>query len=151
MSEMIVQGRPFTDVGRFVYKRQAGGGIATYKPQDRYLKAKSTPLHRYGAGEFCSFNVPGAPLTAGVYLMRIGDDIMYVGEAQCLRDRMDACGHISPKNCYVDGRQTNCRINKLILDAARRAELVHVRFHECDDRKRVESDLIAALSPRWNR
>ena len=148
---MILQGRLISLVGNLEPRRNGDGSIETYAPQSRYGKAGSIPLHQYGRGEFCTFGLPSASKAAGVYVMRIGNDIEYVGEAQSLRNRLYAYGHISPKNCFVGGRQTNCRINKLILSAVHGGQDVQVWFHACDDRKSLEADLLLALQPPWNR
>lgn len=148
---MILQGREFHFIGNLRPERTADGSVATHRPQARYAGATISPLHRYGDGEFCSFRLPSAPNSPGVYLMCLDEEIKYVGEAESLNKRMYAYGHISPKNCFVGGRQTNCRINKLVLHVTSTGKDVEVWFHSCDDYKQLEAALIAALRPPWNR
>lgn len=147
---MILQEQRFELVGSVRPARRADGTIATDRPQSRYAKADTTPLHQYGDGDFCTFRLPDAPKAAGVYAMYIGDKMMYVGEAECLKQRLYAYGQISPRNCFVGGRQTNCRINKRILGAAQSGQDVEVWFHACEDRKQLEAALKQAFRPCWN-
>jgi hypothetical protein len=147
---MILQERRFEMVGSVHPARRADGTISRYRPQSRYTQADTKPLHQYGDGDFCTFRFPDAPQEPGVYAMYIGDKMMYVGEAKCLKQRLYAYGQISPRNCFVGGRQTNCRINKLILEAMQKGQDVQVWFHACDDRKQLEADLKDAFRPPWN-
>ena len=147
---MILGERQFVRVGSLRLKRQPDGTLYTHRPQDRYAKADTTRLHRYGDGEFCEFALPAAPSKPGVYVMCIGNEVQYAGEADSLKRRFYAYGHISPKNCFQGGRQTNCRINKVILSATRDNHEVEVWFHSCDDRKEFEQKLLGASRPVWN-
>ena len=149
--DMVLQGRRFENVGSLHPTRRADGTVATDRPQLRYAKAGATPLHQYGDGAFCIFCLPEAPKEPGVYAIWIGDEIMYVGEAESLKQRFYSYGHISPRNCYEGGRQTNCRINKLIFDSLQSGQSVEVWFHACGDRRQFEADLLNTFRPRWNR
>lgn len=148
---MVILNRRFGKVGSLRPTRQADGTPYTHRPQKRYVRAGATPLHRYGDGEFCEFCLPDAPPEAGVYTLCVAKEIIYVGEARSLRKRLYDYGHISPRNCFQRGRQTNCRINKLVLEAVRNGHDVDVWFHACDDHKQFEPSLLAAIHPSWNR
>ncbi len=65
--------------------------------------------------------VPGLPASEGVYAVFAGQDLAYIGGAVNLAKRWYDYGQISPKKCYVGGQETNCRVNKLILQTARRS------------------------------
>src|SRR5438552_3937886 len=59
-------------------------------------------------------------------------------------------GRIHPKNCYLDGQSTNCRLNTLI---AKHRDVV--RFYVCilddvSEIKLLESEILKSLSPEWN-
>jgi len=124
-----------------------------YLPQHGYRNARGLPLHRYGAGPFCSFSIPADLHVAGVYLLLVDDSACYVGECQNLSERFNSRGYgqIQPRNCYKGGQQTNCRLNRLILDAVKQGHRIDLWFHETPDRQAVERKLIAELAPPWNR
>jgi hypothetical protein len=63
-------------------------------------------------------------------------------------------GRISPRNCYVGGQETNCRINQSVWRAAQQGETIHLWFLLEQNRTRrraIEAALIRALHPAWNR
>lgn len=60
-------------------------------------------------------------------------------------------GHISPRNCYVGGQPTNCRINSLILETYKRGSHIELLFYETANRFNIESTLIKKLNPEWNK
>jgi hypothetical protein len=60
-------------------------------------------------------------------------------------------GNISPRNCYVGGQPTNCRINSLILEMYKRGSQIELLFYETRDRFNIERTLINELNPEWNR
>lgn len=147
---MIIQGRRFVMIGSVCLAKRADGTFITQSPQRQYLKAATTPLHHYGAGEFCTFRFSDVPDMGGVYTMSIRNKIMYVGETDNLKRALNQFGHISPANCYDGGRQTMCRINQEILDAARNGHDVEVWFCACDDRKEFKVALKSSVDPSWN-
>src|SRR5690606_15056198 len=55
-----VIGRTFRRVGTIDPQRNPDGSVKRSLPQDRYAKAASTSLHRYGHGPFCKFTLTGA-------------------------------------------------------------------------------------------
>ena len=80
------------------------------------------------------------------------DDVpTYVGKAVHLRKRFElGYGNISPKNCFVGGQQTNCRLNKLILEAALKSQTIELFTTTCTDHDVLEMALISQLRPAWN-
>jgi hypothetical protein len=106
----------------------------------------------HGAGPFCFFGLPAAPKAAGVYAIFVGGDLCYIGECQDLAGRFSARGYgaIHPRNCHHDGQSTNCKINARVLGAAKTGKTARVWFCPSDERKTLESHLIAHFSPSWN-
>ena len=84
--------------------------------------------------------------------MMSNDEVMYVGTATSLRQRwgLSGYGSIQPKNCYVGGQSTNCKINGHVLSRAKTGQHLHLYFLETDDRVGIEPQLISDLSPLWN-
>lgn len=144
--------REFADLGELLIERDSNGSPIEFTPQARYGKAEESSLHRYGAGKFCKFRVTGLPGSSGVYLLASDGTVVYVGRAVNLQKRFSmGYGNISPKNCYQGGQQTNCRINQLVLQAAKQGKSLRIFIHECQDQESFEARLIAHLKPEWNR
>lgn len=120
-------------------------------PQERFKDAGTTPLNRYDGGPFCKFNVPKNMPFQGVYLLTVSGAVRYVGECENVSQRFGPQGYgsIQPRNCFVGGQATNCKINNLILQNCRLARDVELWFHKTDDRKRTEAHLIQEISPEW--
>ncbi len=112
-------------------------------------------LNEHGDKVFCDFSVPSTPVTKlkGLYCFTIDDAITYIGRSHDpFEKRLNlGYGHISPKNCYLDGQSTNCHINSIIAQYPDSG----VSFHVCpldEDLKidRLEKLLINDLKPEWN-
>lgn len=129
------------------------GQILTDLPQARYSKASASRLHRYGSGEFCRFRIPAGWNIPGVYAILVDSHLKYIGECRDLTFRFNAgYGQISPKNCYVGGRQTNCRINTLILEATQAGSTINLYLHPASDHRELESQILNRCDrPPWNR
>jgi len=123
-----------------------------YNPQERYAKARTTRLNPHGAGPFCRLKIPGLPTASGVYAVSLDGKVAYVGCAENLSERWGPRGYglISPRNCYVGGQPTNCKINGRILRVKLEGDRADLYFHETRAFKAVERELIDALSPPWN-
>ena len=84
------------------------------------------------------------------------DTVLYVGQSQNLEERWGprGYGNISPRNCYMGGQETNCRINNLIYREASAGTELDLWFHQVEGDKNVriaiESRLVAILKPLWN-
>lgn len=145
-------GRTFRSYGSPRFERHPDGSIRADDPQSRYAKADLYALHKYGAGSFCKFKIPGLPTTSGVYILCISGVPRYVGKAVHLRKRHAmGYGNISPKNSFVGGQQANCRINQLILTAAQSGDEVELSALACEVNDQLERGLIQYLKPEWNR
>ena len=133
------------------------GTVVEMMPHARYAKASSSRLNPYGDGPFCHFRISWKLPLAGIYLIANGDGVpMYVGECVNLSARFNGgYGNISPRNCYVGGQSTNCRINSLVLATVRQAQRPVLWFMHTTttttERKRLQDQMIATLRPVWNR
>jgi hypothetical protein len=140
-------------VGPIEPQRSPSGALLSAEPHLRYAKAAGARLLPDGAGPFCSFRIPSREVDAGVYVVTLDGEPVYVGEAQNLAERFNGRGYgsISPRNCYVGGQSTNLRINRHLLEAAQRGTRIELWFNSCRNRKAFESVLIGRLRPEWNR
>jgi len=150
--EREFEGYRFRLVCRIEPERDANGGIREFMPQSRYRNVKSLPLSRHGSGPFCQFRIPADLAYAGVYVLTVDGSPTYVGECIYLSERFNARGYgtIHPRNCYEGGQSTNCRVNSLILGAARAGRTVELWFHETGDRKALEQGLVGRMQTPWN-
>ena len=151
IAKEVVGGFEFQLASEIRVDRNPDGSVYTDRPQSRYAKASQVSLHKYGDGEFCRFRFDGLRQAEGVYCVFGGDGLRYVGEAVDLRKRWYAYGQISPKNCYEGGRETNCRVNKLILDAVGKGVVLTLWYLVTPRRKAIEAELRERFRPPWNR
>lgn len=121
-------------------------------PQESYAEKNRLSLHKYGEGAFCRFSIhPKWNNAPGVYAFFINDDLAYIGQCVDFAARINlGYGRISPRNCYTGGQSTNCKINKLVLNAVKEGFTVVIYFHNTSDYDEVESKLIAYLKPSYN-
>jgi hypothetical protein len=127
------------------------GSIKEFMPQSRYRNVGDIPLNRYGAGPFCKFKIPNDRNFCGVYAVVAEDRIKYIGECVNLSSRYNmGYGTISPRNCFVGGQETNCRLNNLILQEASTGAKISLWFLPSDEYKAIEQELRASERPDWN-
>lgn len=132
------------------------GSIKEFMPHDRYKNAATSKLNRYGRGPFCKFRMAKGVKSAGLYVLTVGSTPKYVGE--CVdadkRWRSNGYGGISPRNPFVGGQPTNCRINSAILTARKSNSQVELWFRPVHSEKQIrvdiETSLIELLDPTWN-
>lgn len=147
-----VGGRLFRKVCDVEPARDESGKVIEDRPHQRFRNVRGLRLHGYGEGPFCRFRIPsGYSGKGGVYLLRLNGDWVYAGKAEDLGVRFNqGYGSIYPRNCFEGGRQTNCRINHLILEEIKKGSLIELFFHETDDLDSVERENIEKLHPPWN-
>lgn len=147
----------FESIGEIVPEQGQSGAYLEHMPQDRFDRAATTPLHAYGAGPFCRFKIARSCRDAGIYILTSDSISVYVGECVNLGKRWGPNGYggISPRNCFVGGQSTNCRVNAAILAEAKAGRVIELFFRpfsgDKPDRVAAESSLILALRPAWNR
>ena len=129
------------------------GVILDYRPQNQYLNKKGIPLNKYGGGIYCRFDIPNNwHDKSGVYALYVMDKLAYIGIAQNLYQRWNSgYGSISPRNCFIGGQSTNCKINSYIRDCYIGKKDVKLYFHETNDNRAIEKYLIEIFRPRLNK
>lgn len=151
MDKIELDEYPFRGICRIAPELNESGHPIEYAPQSEYKNARNLPLNKYGGGTFCRFRIPSGITEAGVYAVLVNGTVKYVGECGNLSFRWNVgYGNISPRNCFVGGQYTNCRINKLILDTYKSGSNIDLYFHQTENRFKVESKLIEELCPEWN-
>lgn len=148
--ELRIHGYSFQFIQNLTPEQNENGEIKKYYPQAAYDNKDALPLSIYGKGAFCRFAISAEDLP-GVYLWVVDGEIIYIGETVGLRRRFNAgYGNISPRNCYVGGQNTNCKMNKMVLDLYEQGKIVRLYFHITADYKQVELDLLKKIKTLCN-
>jgi hypothetical protein len=133
-------------------EKEPNGRVLTFLPQNRFMNKKVVPLNKYGNGPFCKFKIQRNLHYPGVYALMIEREVLYIGECVDLSSRYNmGYGNISPRNCFVGGQETNCRINNLILQQILVGSIISLWFLNTSNHKDIESQIRALLLPSWNR
>lgn len=136
---------------------------AVDQPLGRFLyglKLEGDPFYQeflnpYGDLEYGRFHIrtSGRIDEKGLYIYVEDGRVMYVGRCRdSFKKRINqGYGRIHPKNCYLDGQSTNCRINHLVSVARRSIGLYLLPLTDDHYIESAERALIASLGPPWNR
>jgi hypothetical protein len=151
MIEIQLGGYKFRGICRIIPELNENGNPITYMPQSEYNNVRNLPLNEHGKGPFCRFHIPNGIDEAGVYAVLINNRLKYVGKCYSLSLRWNAgYGNISPRNCFVGGQSTNCRLNNLILNTFRAKSNIDLYFYKTHNFSEIEDNLIEQLNPEWN-
>ena len=129
------------------------GEVKRFYPQEEYKNRKNLALHKYGDGAFCRFAIDPQKWSSvsGIYAYFIDDALVYIGQALDFSVRFNqGYGYISPKACFAGGQSTNCKINKVVLEASSAGKIVSLYFYITGDFHRVERELIEFYNPVYN-
>lgn len=128
-------------LGSFVYRLKQTGDLF-------YTKF----LNRYGDSLYCSFSITDQLSSKGLYAYVVAGDVKYIGRCRDSYDKRinQNYGHISPKNCYLDGQSTNCRLNALINQVHSSVELYVCPFINPTLITEQEILVIQKFKPTWN-
>lgn len=142
----------FQHVRMILPERDLSGNILQTKPAEYYANSDGLKLNKYGDGYFCKFTIDSRwNNIEGVYLFLENMDVLYVGETVDFGKRFNSgYGNISPRNCYIGGQPTNCRINNLVLQKLLNDSIIEIRFLETTNRIYIEREIIKKLDPPWN-
>jgi hypothetical protein len=145
-------GHVFERIGLIEPERDASGAVREFMPQSRYRNARALPLNDHGSGPFCRSTIARDIHRPGVYVITLVDQPVYVGKCHNLAQRFGPQGYgaIQPKNCFVGGQPTNCKVNNLILQHARQGQSMELWFRATSELAPVERDVIVKIRPPWN-
>lgn len=147
---MTICGYEFRYLQQLTPECDANGKIIKYYPQSKYDNKKNLPLSYHGKGPFCRFSIKAGEWP-GVYLWVVDNNIIYIGETDGLQRRFNAgYGRIAPRNCYLGGQSTNCKMNKVVLSLYVQGKTVSLFFYSTTDYKRVELDLLGEINTPYN-
>jgi hypothetical protein len=111
-------------------------------------------LNKYGDSVYSRFYMTDTNMMKekGLYIYCIKNALKYIGRSKDpFKNRInDGYGHISPKNCYLDGQATNCHLNSLITKYKEHINLLLLPLQNNDLIDKLEKTLIKEYSPEWN-
>lgn len=146
---MTVCGYPFRFIQQLIPACN-NDEVIKYYPQKDYHNTANLPLLHHGKGAFCRFSI-NAPAVAGVYIWVVENEIIYIGETSNLATRFNrGYGSISPRNCFVGGQSTNCKMNKVVMEYYERHTPVNLYFYETKHYKQVELELLCHCHTKYN-
>lgn len=122
--------------------------LTQLRPQDRFANPRGYVLAVDAL--FCAFRID-APRASGVYGWFVDGELVYIGRAANLRNRLsDQYGRVSPRHPFAGGQLQKCRINTRINQALAAGSVVAAKWLTTPDYVAVERELIAAHRPEWN-
>lgn len=111
-------------------------------------------LNKHGDMRYSTFSIKNPEFLGGrgLYAYYVGDQLRYIGRCRDnIKKRINqGYGKIHPKNCYIDGQSTNCRLNSKITE---NRDSISLWFCLIDDDVEIDSaekHLIGNHCPAWN-
>lgn len=132
--------------------RQEISAVLNMRPQDRFRNPKSYLLDPLHDVPYCAFKV-AAPKRPGIYRIFVSDELVYIGRAANLQNRLSTqYGTVSPRHPFAGGQLQKCRTNAKINAALANGETVAIEWEVCDDFVAREAELLrdTATRPVWN-
>ncbi len=127
-------------------------GKTNLRPQDRFKNPNSYLINEALKVFYCSFKV-SAPRKPGVYKIFVNDELVYVGRAANLHNRLSVqYGNVSPRHPFAGGQLQKCRTNSKINDALCSEKHVVMEWEVCEDYIDRERELLndPTRLPAWN-
>src|SRR5215472_247473 len=100
--------------------RRPDGYPILHTPHRRFDNRRGLALHQHGRGPFSNLILQKLPSEPGVYaIVNDASRVLYIGKSDSVAERWGSTGYrvISPRNCFVGGQSTSCRINGTIVRA----------------------------------
>ena len=125
----------------------------------KYLKGKKDELYvdflnPNGNETFCEFRLCDESVLdkMGLYSYCVNGKVVYIGRCRDSFNKRinNGYGHISPKNCYLDGQSTNCHINNLIWTNSNKISFFILPLKSIPKIESMEKELIKKFDPEWN-
>ena len=111
-------------------------------------------LNPYGDRTYSVFTINDESIfkKKGLYSFCSDTEIKYIGRCRTnYKDRINnGYGRIAPRNCYIGGQSTNCRINHLFTKERDRIEFFVLPMEDITKIESLEKKLIKELNPPWN-
>lgn len=127
-------------------------GVTNLRPQDKFKNPKSYSINAIHDVFYCSFKV-AAPKRPGIYRISIDEELVYIGRAANLHNRLSIqYGNVSPRHPFAGGQLQKCRTNAKINDALCSRKRVVMEWEVCEDYINRERELLndPTRLPAWN-
>jgi hypothetical protein len=135
--KLQIGGYTFTYIGEIQPEKDSAGQVKPHMPQSRYLNVEHLRINKNGHGPFCGFKIPNHYEQCGVYALFCDGQVMYIGECVNLTRRFNmGYGIINPRNCFVGGQETNCRINNLVFQTTQASKSLSLWFYSTAQHKK---------------
>lgn len=145
-----LMGYNFEFIQQLIPECNADGSVKKYYPQKSYDNIKNLPLLKNGNGAFCRFQIDAEDVP-GVYLWVVNNEVIYIGETAKLRMRFNTgYGNISPRNCFIGGQSTNCKMNKVAMSYFENGNSINLYFLKTTDYKKIELELLHSMKTKYN-
>lgn len=132
------------------------GEIIVYEPlkdtSNKYLNNKryllnppcEAALKEYGELKFCTFKIIKSIPQSCVYALYVDDELKYIGRADNFDKRWGPVnyGKISPRNIYIGGQSTNCKMNNYIYRTCVAGHICYLYVLVSANYKEIEAMLI---------
>ena len=102
--------------------------------------------------KFCKFNINKIyQKKCGIYIWVQGNEIIYIGKTVNLLTRFNSgYGRISPRNCYIGGQSTNCKMNHAFYEIYKNGGVINLYFKETLDYNNLEKELLQLIPTKYN-
>lgn len=111
-------------------------------------------LNDHGDLTYRDFSIEAPDLLArkGLYVFLVDGKVRYIGKTtSSFQKRFNRnYGRVNPRNCFLDGQSTNCRLNHLVAEAGDSVAIYLCPLTEDPEIDRLEDALIARYEPEWN-
>ncbi len=146
LTEDYLADNEFSHVGCLLLEKDGNGEPLVDNPQESLARSE---LHAKLEPPFCRLRLPKLPKAAGVYVIVIAEQAVYVGRTdKSLAARFGGYKKIGSSACKARGGQiTNCRINHRILEEHKKGHTAHLWFRKYID---LEKAMMEHFRPSWN-
>jgi hypothetical protein len=90
-------------------------------------------LNEFGYKSFCKFRIKKNKINQnmGIYFFEYKSDLKYIGSTKqtFIKRINNGYGNISPRNCYLGGQSTNCKINSNLNLLLHKGDWKDLRFY----------------------
>ena len=59
-------------------------------------------------------------------------------------------GTISPRNCFIGGQKTNCKMNNVVFNTYTNGQKIDIYFYETKEYKAIEKELLDDIITPYN-
>ena len=126
------------------------GKIFIENSSSKFENINNLPYNKYGEGYFCRFELPNSQEKPGVFLWVADNRVLYLGYSNNMRSCFKFYGKIAPSSCWIPGPSTDCKLNKVALQAFLNNKEIKIYFKETKDYKKIKSEILQKEKTIYN-